>query len=132
MHLIDHSGLGGDARISADDMVKLLVHARPGGALQAHMKEVAPQNEKGEPLRGAPFTIHAKTGTLNFVSALTGYVTPSQGRPLAFAIFSADTERRARIPREEMERPAGARGWSRRSRWLQYQLVNRWAGLYSA
>ncbi len=132
IRLVDHSGLSGDSRISAEDMVKLLVHARPGGVLQAHMKTITPVDVKGNALQNPGFAIHAKTGTLNFTSALTGYITPDQGRPLVFSIMSADTARRAHIPREEMERAPGARGWSRRARWLQYQLINRWAGIYTA
>ncbi len=132
IRLVDHSGLSGDSRIAAEDMVKLLVHAGPGGVLQAHMKEISPLDNNGNPIQNPGFAIHAKTGTLNFTSALTGYITPKTGRPLVFSILSADIERRARIPREEMERPSGARGWSRRAHWLQYQLINRWAALYSA
>lgn len=129
---VDHSGLGDRSRISAGDMVRLLVKVGPGSALHAHMKEIAPQNEDGSANAYASHIIHAKTGSLNFVSTLAGFVTGPDGAPLAFAIFTGDTARRAQIKREDMERPDGARAWARRSRWLQHQLLNRWAGLYIA
>lgn len=129
---VDHSGLGEASRISAADMVSMLVKVGPGSALHAHMKEIEPLNEDGRADVHALHRIHAKTGSLNFVSTLAGYVTAADGAPLAFAIFTADSDRRAAIAPEDMERPDGARAWAGRSRRLQHQLINRWAGLYSA
>ncbi|MHA6268182.1 D-alanyl-D-alanine carboxypeptidase/D-alanyl-D-alanine endopeptidase [Aliiroseovarius sp. CAU 1755] len=123
----DHSGLGDGSRLSALDMVKVLVSAGPAGALQGLMKDVTPLDVKGRPRNAAPYGIQAKTGTLNFVSSLAGYVTAPDERRLAFAFFSADLDRRAAISRQDRERPAGAKGWSRQSRWLQHQLLARWA-----
>lgn len=126
----DHSGLSEDSRLSTRDMVNMLVTLGPDGPLHGLMKEIPPRGKDGKNLKGAGHKIRAKTGTLNFVSALSGYVTASDGTPLAFAIFTADLERRKQIKRADRERPKGAKSWSRRSRWLQYQLINRWAVLY--
>lgn len=126
----DHSGLSDATRLSAEDMVKMLVKLGPDHALHGLMKEITPRGGDGKKLAGASHQIRAKTGTLNFVSALSGYVTASDGTPLAFAIFTADMGKRKAIKRADRERPAGAKTWSRRSRWLQYQLLNRWAVLY--
>lgn len=128
--LVDHSGLSDKSRLSAHDMVKALLRARAGGALHELMKEVVAQDRNGRSNAAAGHSIRAKTGTLNFVSSLAGYITPASGPPLVFAIFTGDMEHRARIERSDRERPAGARGWARRSRWLQHQLINRWVGLY--
>lgn len=130
LHFVDHSGLGGASEATAADMVRLLVKAGAGGVLHAHMKEIAPRDGQGKATATAGYAIHAKTGSLNFVSALAGYVTAADGTPLAFAIFTGDTARRAAIARENMERPDGAKAWAGRSRVLQYQLLQRWAGLY--
>lgn len=127
---VDHSGLGEASRLSTADMVRFLVKLGIDGRLHRHMREIAPQNAHGVADPGALHRIHAKTGTLNFVSALAGFVTAAHGVPLAFAIFTGDTVRRAGIAPEDMERAPGARAWSQRSRWLQHQLINRWAGLY--
>jgi D-alanyl-D-alanine carboxypeptidase/D-alanyl-D-alanine-endopeptidase (penicillin-binding protein 4) len=40
-----------------------------------------------------PDEIVAKTGTLNFVSTLAGYVQAPSGRTLAFSVFCADLDR---------------------------------------
>ncbi|MCK8462742.1 D-alanyl-D-alanine carboxypeptidase/D-alanyl-D-alanine-endopeptidase [Aliiroseovarius sp. S1339] len=126
----DHSGLSDRSRISAHDMVKALVSVGPNGYLQGLMKEVRPLDRKGRPVNDAAYSIRAKTGTLNFVSSLAGYLTAPDGTPLTFAIFTADLDRRAAIPKAERERPKGAKGWSRQSRWLQQQLLSRWALTY--
>ncbi|WP_371170780.1 D-alanyl-D-alanine carboxypeptidase/D-alanyl-D-alanine-endopeptidase [Aliiroseovarius sp. 2305UL8-7] len=128
----DHSGLSDRSRVSANDMVKALVSVGPDGYLPGLMKEITPLDRKGRPVNDASFSIRAKTGTLNFVSTLAGFMTAPNGRPLAFAIFTADMERRNAIPKADRERPKGAKGWSRRSRWLQHRLLSRWAMTYGA
>lgn len=132
LRFVDHSGLGDASRVTAGDMVRLLVKSGHGQTLHALMKDVVPKDAEGKTLTDPGYAIQAKTGSLNFVSSLAGYVTAADGTPLAFAIFTGDTQRRARIAREDMERPDGAKAWAGRSRWLQHQLLNRWAGLYGA
>jgi len=122
--LSDHSGLSDRSRISASDLVKALVRA--DGRLHQLMKEVVPLDENGRARPEAGYAIRAKTGSLNFVSTLAGYVEAPDARPLVFAILTGDIERRAAIPREMRERPPGARGWARRARWLQHRLIDRW------
>jgi D-alanyl-D-alanine carboxypeptidase/D-alanyl-D-alanine-endopeptidase (penicillin-binding protein 4) len=73
---------------------------------------------------------HAKSGTLNFVSCLAGYVTKAPDKELAFAIFTADLPRRDALPMAQREDPEGGAGWTKRARRLQGQLIARWAGLY--
>lgn len=122
----DHSGLNYDSAITPEDMVRVL-SART--SVRSLMKSVDLSLDKARP---APkeVAVFAKTGTLNFVSSLAGYVaTPT--RSLTFAFFSADTARRDAIPPAERERPPGARGWSRRSRQLQKELIRDWAARYA-
>jgi D-alanyl-D-alanine carboxypeptidase/D-alanyl-D-alanine-endopeptidase (penicillin-binding protein 4) len=127
--LTDHSGLSDDSRITARDMTEMLTRLGAGSALHGLMKVVEPLDAKGN---GAPgYSIRAKTGTLNFVSSLAGYITLERGPPLAFAIFTGDIPARDAIAREDRERPDGARAWNRRSRWLQKMLIQRWAEIYS-
>ncbi len=118
--LIDHSGLGYGNAITARDLVRMLAGTR---RLEPLLEEVRVTDD-GK-------TVRAKTGTLNFVSALAGYI-PAGGRTLAFAILTADVARRDAIPPEQRERPEGARGWAGRSRRLQRDLIGRWMSLHAA
>lgn len=128
MRFADHSGLGYGSRISAADMAAILAQNHDG-ALPSLLKEVTLATKDGPGL--ARGRAHAKTGTLNFVSALAGYIH-EQGRPLAFAIFTADEDRRDAIPVAMRERPEGARGWNNRSRRLQKDLLRLWGKSYTA
>ncbi len=127
---VDHSGLSDRSRVSVADLVRMLVRAGQDTALRDLMKEIAPRDGEGKTDAQPGFRIVAKTGSLNFVSTLAGYMVPENGRPLAFAILTADMPRRAAIAPEDMERPDGARGWSGRSRALQHQLIHRWSLLH--
>jgi D-alanyl-D-alanine carboxypeptidase/D-alanyl-D-alanine-endopeptidase (penicillin-binding protein 4) len=121
--LVDHSGLGGASRISPLAMARILARAHGEGALPPLLRAF-PARENGRP------RVVAKTGTLNFVSGLGGYVTAPSGRVLAFAIFAADTARRDGLVGEARERPPGGAEWTRRARGMQARLIDRWAGLY--
>ncbi|MBV7409286.1 D-alanyl-D-alanine carboxypeptidase/D-alanyl-D-alanine-endopeptidase [Maritimibacter sp. DP1N21-5] len=127
----DHSGLSDQSRVSAEDMVRMLAKIGPGGALHSHMKEVAVRGADGNTIAEPPYRIHAKTGTLNFVSSLAGYTTAADGNVLAFAIFTGDVARRRALSKAEMEMAAGAKSWSGRSRMLQQKLISRWVTVYA-
>jgi D-alanyl-D-alanine carboxypeptidase/D-alanyl-D-alanine-endopeptidase (penicillin-binding protein 4) len=128
---IDHSGLGVDSRIRPDDMTRALVAAGPDGVLRGLMRDIPMLDANGAPVPNHPLDVRAKTGTLNFVSSLAGYVGTSSGRVLAFSIFCADLERRAALTREQMERPPGGRSYLTRARRLQQDLIERWGALFA-
>ncbi|TCO71113.1 D-alanyl-D-alanine carboxypeptidase/D-alanyl-D-alanine endopeptidase [Rhodovulum euryhalinum] len=123
---VDHSGLGDASRLTAVEMARMLAAVAPDARLKGLMKEVYLRDAKGRPLYDHPVSIRAKTGTLNFVSGLAGYVTFPSGRELAFAIFAADTERRAHLGPQELENPAGGKSWITRARRLQTDLLESW------
>lgn len=123
----DHSGLGYDSGITPLGLAEIL-RARDG--LRPLMKTVNLSLDKDRP-NPEGVSVTAKTGTLNFVSSLAGYVSTDARRNLTFAFFSADTERRDAIPPSARENPRGAKGWSRRSRQLQKELIREWAALYT-
>jgi D-alanyl-D-alanine carboxypeptidase/D-alanyl-D-alanine-endopeptidase (penicillin-binding protein 4) len=130
--LVDHSGLGDASQVSASAMVQALTLAARDGALRPILKNIRLRDENGRIDHAHPIKVAAKTGTLNFVSSLAGYMTGKDGTELAFAIFTADEKTRAAIPRAQRERPQGARGWNRRSRILQQALIERWGAIYGA
>ena len=130
MRLVDHSGLGGNSKVTADDMVQFLVKAHGNAALRPILKPIAMLDEKRRVLKNHPITVDAKTGTLNFVSGLAGYMTAQDGRVMAFAIFAADEAKRSRISKANSESPQGARSWNRRAKAMQQQLIERWGTVY--
>lgn len=125
--LVDHSGLGDRSQLTAVDMVKSLISSGARAVLHPLMKPVVLARNEGDRQPDPTLKVVAKTGTLNFVSGLAGYITTPGGRELAFAVFSSDLERRAGIPRENRERPRGSRGWNNQSRRMQRELIRRWS-----
>lgn len=129
---VDHSGLGAASRVTAQGMMQALMagERRPSGAgLRKILKEVGLKDAKGALTKGGPTRVYAKSGTLNFVSGLAGFIEPPSGRDLCFAIFSADAPRREAVPVAEREQPPGEKAWVARARGLQARLLNRWAAL---
>lgn len=130
--LVDHSGLGDRSGMAPEDLVRALVAVHKNGVLRPLLKPFPLRDSNGRTVKGHPIKVDAKTGTLNFVSGLGGFMTAADGTELAFAIFSANTKRRARLTRAQRERPEGAREWNRRSRRMQQKLIERWGALYGS
>lgn len=129
--LVDHSGLGDASRMTAQDMALALIKVQES-TLRSILKPFKMRDKKGRPIKDHPIAVDAKTGTLNFVSGLAGYVTAEDGRELAFAIFASDEDARARIRPDERERAPGAKTWNRRAKRVQQGLIERWAVLYGS
>ncbi|WP_022707342.1 D-alanyl-D-alanine carboxypeptidase/D-alanyl-D-alanine endopeptidase [Paracoccus zeaxanthinifaciens] len=120
MRLADHSGLSSGSRISAFGMARIL--AGPGRDLD--LPSVLKRNPLSEDLGADPAQTHevrAKTGTLNFVSNLAGYVTTRGGQQGVFAIFCADPARRDASVGAEL--PAGVSTWTRAAKSLQRDVI---------
>ena len=130
--LVDHSGLGAASRLAPADLTRALVQVRQSGVLRPLLKRIALRDSKGRPTKSHPIVVDAKTGTLFFVSALSGFMTAQDGTELAFTIFTADTDRRAKAIALKDERPPGAKAWNGRSKNLQQALIERWGLLYGS
>jgi len=126
---VDHSGLGGASRVTPEEMVAAMARLGPGAGLPDLLKPRKLRDARGRPMKSGVGNVRAKTGTLNFVSTLTGYVTAEDGRELVFAILSGDVARRDALPLAQRERPPGGRAWLGRARALQNALLARWAGV---
>lgn len=125
----DHSGLGDASRITAADMVRFLTADRAKAQLHPILKQIVLKDAKGNAIQDHPALVQAKTGTLNFVSALAGYIRTASGRELAFAIFAADMDARARGKLVGDERPVGSITFNTKAKRLQQVLLQRWAAL---
>ncbi|KEO52884.1 D-alanyl-D-alanine carboxypeptidase/D-alanyl-D-alanine-endopeptidase [Thioclava pacifica] len=124
----DHSGLGVDAKISPQDMVGALRLLGAPMGLRGLMKPFQLRDASGRPMKTQPFAVDAKTGTLNFVSTLAGYMTAPDGTELVFAIFTGDLARRRKAGTDPQ--PPGGRAWVKASKILQSRLLERWAAIY--
>jgi len=126
-HFLDHSGMSDKNRLSGQQMVNVLVKTGWNGPLRPLLKHIKLVNSKGRkaPIKGV--NVVAKTGTLNFTSALAGYIECPNGRKLAFAIFASDLGRRAKISKSQRARPEGGRAWNKRAKRMQQKLLRRWA-----
>jgi len=127
---VDHSGLGEESRISARNMAEIVAREGWDSRLRTLLKPVNLRNSDWKPAPIAGASVVAKTGTLNFVSGLAGYIDCPNGRKLAFAIFTADLPARQAIPRNRRDRATGTKQWARASRVMQHQLIRRWIKTY--
>lgn len=124
---VDHSGLGGASRVTAADMVAALRTLGPAAGLGGILKPVKFKDAADLGGARAPQRVVAKTGTLNFVSGLVGYLTTAAGEERVFAIYAADVARRDAVPLADREQPPGASGWAKRARRMQLRLIGSWA-----
>ena len=81
---------------------------------------------------GKNHTRHVAADELPAVeSALAGYATAPNGKRLAFAIFTANEDKRAASDRATQDSPPGAAVWNRKAKKLQQALIERWVGVYA-
>jgi D-alanyl-D-alanine carboxypeptidase/D-alanyl-D-alanine-endopeptidase (penicillin-binding protein 4) len=126
----DHSGLSDASKVSAQGMLNAMIVARRRAGFAQLLKPFAMRDAKRKLIKNHPIKVNAKTGTLNFVSALSGYITAPDGKQLAFAMICADTNRRRGIKKSNKEAPQGGRAWNRRAKALQQKLIERWSTVY--
>lgn len=131
MAFVDHSGLGEDSRISAANMMNALRQLRMRLGLKPLLKSFPMRDSQRRVIEDHPLKVHAKTGTLNFVSGLAGFVDLPDGTELVFAIFAANLDRRATLSEAERENPEGGSAWNIRAKTLQQGLIERWGVLYA-
>ena len=127
-NFVDHSGLGSASRVSAAGMMRALMAGDKAG-LRGILRDVGLRDDQGRVVKGAATKVIGKSGTLNFVSGLAGFIEPVGGQDLCFAIFSADPARREAVPMAEREAPAGENAWVGRAHLLQARLIARWAAM---
>ncbi len=97
LHIVDGSGLSNLNRVTARTTVQLLDYMRRSGVgetFYASLPEAATRNDLAHSLRNrmggtaAAGNLRAKTGTIQHVSSLSGYVRAADGENLAFSIIA--------------------------------------------
>jgi D-alanyl-D-alanine carboxypeptidase/D-alanyl-D-alanine-endopeptidase (penicillin-binding protein 4) len=130
--LVNHSGLATESRVSPRRMVELLVAAArrhpeggqryprlPGGVTEL-LKDYNIA-AKSVPTDYRHIDIAAKTGTMDYVRGLAGYIATPSGRRLAFAIFSNDIDRRPGEPVRHVDRR-----WQAQAKAFESSLIRGW------
>lgn len=128
---VNHSGLTGASSVAPAEMVRLLT-AASAGTLPGLLLERPVKGAEGGAVIAPGVRVVSKTGTLNFVSALAGYIEGPGPRRRAFAIFAADPDLRARIAPEQRADPPGSDAWARRARAQEQALLRRWIAMDAA
>jgi D-alanyl-D-alanine carboxypeptidase/D-alanyl-D-alanine-endopeptidase (penicillin-binding protein 4) len=129
--LTNHSGLSANSRVSPRRMVEFMAamatrqptknarHPRLPGGITDLLKDYNVA-AKSIPMDYRHLDIVAKTGTMDYVRGLAGYIATPSGRRLVFAIFSNDLDRRQpgvqRINRR----------WMARARVFERSLIRNW------
>ena len=119
--LADHSGLSAASRVTPAGLARLMALAPPDLAELLNRDPLSGDLPAGAAAQ--PY-LRAKTGTLNFVSNLAGYIEVPGGRRLAFALICTDPPRRTASTGQEL--PAGVRGWTRQAKTLQHDITAAW------
>lgn len=123
----DHSGLSDRTRVAPVSFARAMVNAEQAfPEFASLLKPIKSRQFNGNLDKKGRAQIAAKTGTLNFVSALGGFQM-SAGRKIAFAIFVQDFNKRAKFDHATNDRPRGASDWAKRARRLHHGLLYRWA-----
>jgi D-alanyl-D-alanine carboxypeptidase/D-alanyl-D-alanine-endopeptidase (penicillin-binding protein 4) len=129
--LTNHSGLAADSRVSPRRMAQFLAavakrksaknrrHPRLPGGITDLLRDYNVA-AKSIPLDYRHLDIVAKTGTMDYVRGLAGYIATPSGRRLAFAIFSNDLDRR--VPGVQRIN----RRWMARARVFERSLIRNW------
>ncbi|MEM1346315.1 MAG: D-alanyl-D-alanine carboxypeptidase [Pseudomonadota bacterium] len=131
---VNHSGLSIQSRIAPEHLVALLASAAGRGAAKARAPSLPPGTAaallapyalggRDNPLAAAT-EVRAKTGTMDYVRGLSGYLTTPGGRRLAFAILSNDLAARRGAVRQLN------RAWMRRAKGFERALLLSWAGRF--
>ncbi len=120
---VNHSGLSDASEISPAELVAVLRRAE-GLGLPGLLKPRPILDARKQPV-AAGVAVMSKTGTMDFVSGLAGYVTGR--RRMAFAILASDPGLRARIRPDQRDDPPGNRAWVARAKAQEQALLRRWA-----
>ncbi len=124
---VDHSGLGGASVVTVSDMIAMLTAEGVEAELAPILKVIPMRDADGNLMKAPLAQIHAKTGTLDFVSTLAGYSESTAGTRVAFAIFAADLDKRQAAKDRGEAVPAGSKTYNSRAKSLQQALLRRWA-----
>jgi D-alanyl-D-alanine carboxypeptidase/D-alanyl-D-alanine-endopeptidase (penicillin-binding protein 4) len=129
--LDNHSGLSSKARLTPEQLAAILRRGWDNGMLSSLLPgsgwsgTLARRfNQPDQALR-----VWAKTGSINYVATLGGYLLSASHSPAAFVIMISDEKARARYdaaPRRTRDSENKAQVWQRDAEEAMDQIVERW------
>ena len=129
--LIDHSGLGDGSNISSFELIKFLENSGWEGSVYNLTNDYEVKKTNSAILKNYTKKVKVKTGSLNFVSNIAGYIETKSGRRMAFAILTSNMIERNKLKKEDRDNPVKARVWIKKSRKIQLNLLEYWAFKYN-
>jgi D-alanyl-D-alanine carboxypeptidase/D-alanyl-D-alanine-endopeptidase (penicillin-binding protein 4) len=127
----NHSGLDAEARLTPRQLAAIARFGWRSDAMAALLPGGGWSGTLSDRFDGPDQSLRvwAKTGTMNYGSALAGYLFPTSDRPAVFATMVSDVG--ARTAYDAQPRPRGAAEaaagiWNSRARVLQDGLVEVW------
>jgi len=133
--LENHSGLSPRNRVSPRQMAAILGLVATDGDL---VQSLPPLDDQARPEitddPSQPRRAQAKSGTMDYATALAGFLPAKGGQRLAFAIFVFDRAKRAAFDRTMDRRIAeplpAALAWTERARALEAALLKSWLAAF--
>jgi len=125
------SGLDGDARLTPRQLAAIVRYGWRELALPALLPGSGWSGTLARRFDDpdSALRVWAKTGTVNYGSALVGYLFPANDRPAVFVAMVSDIGSRLAydlLPRPTRASEAAAGAWNARARALQNELVESW------
>ena len=129
--LVDHSGLGSKSKISAYELIKLLEITGWDGNIFGLMNDHQFRKRNSAILKNYTNVVKVKTGSLNFVSNIVGFIETNSGNRMAFVILTSNMNERNKLKKEDRDNPLKAKTWVKKSRQIQLDLIEYWSFKYN-
>ena len=89
------------------------------------LKLISIYTSKGKVNSIGNITVRGKSGTMHYIRGLAGYVCKGDIPVMAFAIFSADLDKRKENSSNNFERPKGSKAWLSRAIIQERQIIRK-------
>lgn len=127
----DHSGLGVGSMMSSHELIRFLKNSEWQASAINLMQSFKVKKTQSSTLKSYINFIKAKTGTLNYVGNMAGYIETKSGRKLLYVILGSNLEKRNRLIKSDRDNPPEAKIWNKKIRSLQLDLIESWALRYN-
>jgi D-alanyl-D-alanine carboxypeptidase/D-alanyl-D-alanine-endopeptidase (penicillin-binding protein 4) len=127
----DHSGLGVGSMMSSHELIRFLKNSEWQASAINLMQSFKVKKTQSSTLKSYTNFIKAKTGTLNYVGNMAGYIETKSGRKLLYVILGSNLEKRNRLIKSDRDNPPEAKIWNKKIRSLQLDLIESWALRYN-